>query len=97
MKLTVQLIQLESFELIEIYLKRLKEVHSKRLKEMDYTIYMNMNDNDYITILPKRGLKRSSYKMNMNKKDLKRLSKSLLIKLLIKQEKMDKLTSLKTL
>ena len=48
---------------------------------------MNMNDNDYITILPKRGLKTNSYKMNMNKKDLKRLSKSQLIKLLIKQEK----------
>ena len=46
-----------------------------------------MNDNNYITILPKRGLKTSSYKMNMNKKDLKRLSKSQLIKLLIKQEK----------
>ena len=46
-----------------------------------------MNDNDYIMILPKRGLKTSSYKMNMNKKDLKRLSKSQLIKLLIKQEK----------
>ena len=46
-----------------------------------------MNDNDYITILHKRGLKTNSYKMNMNKKDLKRLSKSQLIKLLIKQEK----------
>ena len=46
-----------------------------------------MNDNNYITILPKKGLKTSSYKMNMNKKDLKRLSKSQLIKLLIKQEK----------
>ena len=33
----------------------------------------------------------------MNKKDLKKLSKSQLIKLLLKQEKMDKLTSLKTL
>ena len=46
-----------------------------------------MDDNNYITTLPKRGLKTSSYKMNMNKKDLKRLSKSQLIKLLIKQEK----------
>ena len=46
-----------------------------------------MNDNNYITILPKRDLKTSSYKMNMNKKDLKRLSKSQLIKLLIKQER----------
>ena len=46
-----------------------------------------MNDNNYITTLPKRDLKTSSYRMNMNKKDLKRLSKSQLIKLLIKQEK----------
>ena len=46
-----------------------------------------MNDNNYITILPKMGLKTSSYKMNMNKKDLKGLSKSQLIKFLIKQEK----------
>ena len=33
---------------------------------------MNMNDNDYITILPKRGLKTSQYKESMDKKDLKR-------------------------
>ena len=46
-----------------------------------------MNDNNYITTLPKRDLKTSSYKMNMNKKDLKKLSKSQLIKLLLKQEK----------
>ena len=58
---------------------------------------MNMNDNNYIRTLPKTDLKTSSYKMNMNKKDLKKLSKSQLIKLLFKQEKMDKLTSLKTL
>ena len=56
-----------------------------------------MNDNNYITVVPKMDLKTSSYKMNMNKKDLKRLSKSQLIKLIVKQEKMDKLTSLKTL
>ena len=45
-----------------------------------------MNDNDYITTLPKRGLKTRSYNMDMNKKDLKRLSKSQLIKLILKQE-----------
>ena len=45
-----------------------------------------MNDNNYITTLPKRDLKTSSYRMNMNKRDLKRLSESQLIKLLIKQE-----------
>ena len=45
-----------------------------------------MNDDDHITTLPKRGLKTSSYNMDMNKKDLKRLSKLQLIKLLLKQE-----------
>ena len=45
-----------------------------------------MNDNDHITTLPKGGLKTRSYNMDMNKKDLKRLSKSQLIKLVIKQE-----------
>ena len=47
---------------------------------------MDMNDNDYKTTLPKMGLKTRSYNMDMNKKDLKRLSKSQLIKLLLKQE-----------
>ena len=47
---------------------------------------MNMNNNNYITTLPKRDLKTSSYKMNMNKKNLKKLSKSQLIKLLLKQD-----------
>ena len=47
---------------------------------------MDMNDNDYITTLPKRGLKTRSYNMNMNKKNFKRLSKSQLIKLILKQE-----------
>ena len=46
-----------------------------------------MNDYNYMTTLPKRDLKTSSCKMNMNKKDLKRLSKSQLIKLPIKQGK----------
>ena len=40
-----------------------------------------------MTTLPKRDLKTISYIMNMNKKDLKRLSKFQLIKLFIKQEK----------
>ena len=30
---------------------------------------MDMNDNDYITTLPKRGLKTRSYKIDMNKED----------------------------
>ena len=45
-----------------------------------------MNDNDHIATLPKRGLKTRSYNMDMNKKDLKRLSKLQLIKLLLKQK-----------
>ena len=45
-----------------------------------------MDDNNDITTLPKRDLKTSSYKMNMNKKNLKKLSKSQLIKLLLKQD-----------
>ena len=49
-------------------------------------MYIDMNDNDYKTTLPKMGLKTRSYNMDMNKKDLKRLSKSQLIKLLLKQE-----------
>ena len=64
----------------------LKKCVQKGLKKCDYTIYMDMNDNNYMTTLPKRGLKTRSYNMNMNKKDLKRLSKSQLIKLLLKQE-----------
>ena len=47
---------------------------------------MNMNDNNYVTTLPERDLETSSYKMNMNKKNLKKLSKSQLIKLLLKQD-----------
>ena len=45
-----------------------------------------MNTKNHITTLPKRDLKRSPYSIDMNKKDLKRLSKSQLIKLLFKQE-----------
>ena len=46
---------------------------------------MNMNK-DHITTLPKRDLQTRSYNMDMNKKDLKRLSKLQLIKLPLKQE-----------
>ena len=45
-----------------------------------------MDDNNYITILPKMALRTRSYNMDMSKKDLKRLSKSQLIKLILKQE-----------
>ena len=46
----------------------------KGLKECDYTIYMDMNDNDYIMTLPKRGLKTRSYNADMNEIDLEKLS-----------------------
>ena len=66
----------------------LRKCIQKGLKKCDYSIYMdmNMNDNNNMTTLPKRGLKARSYNMDMNKKDLKRLSKLQLIKLLLKQE-----------
>ena len=39
---------------------------------------------------PKKGLKTRPYNMNMNKKDLKRLSKSQLTKLLLKRDSVNK-------
>ena len=82
-KLIVRLIPLESFELIGIYLKK----SIQDLKKCEYRSLYRMNMNkDHITTLPKRDLKTRSYNMDMNKKDLKRLSKSQLIKLLLKQE-----------
>ena len=51
---------------------------------------MDMNDNDYIMTSHKRGLKTRSYKMDIEKKDLKKLSKSELIKMLLKQKKLKK-------
>ena len=45
-----------------------------------------MNKKNHITTLAKRDVKTRSYKMDMDKKDLKRLSKLQLIKLLLKQE-----------
>ena len=65
-KLIVRLIPLESFELIGIYLKKCVQ---RGLKKCDCTRYMDMNDNVYITTLPKRGLKTRSYNMDMNKED----------------------------
>ena len=47
---------------------------------------MNINKVEHMMALPKRGLKTRSYNMDMNKKDLKRLSKSQHIKLLLNQE-----------
>ena len=45
-----------------------------------------MNDKNLITTLPKTDLKRSSYSIDMNKKNLKKLSKSQLIELLLKRD-----------
>ena len=55
------------------------------LKRGPYSI--DMNDKNHLMTLPKKDLKRSPYSINMNKKDLKRLSKSELIKMLLKQKK----------
>ena len=49
-----------------------------------------MNKEDQITTLPKRGLKTRTYNMDMNKEDLKRLSKSELNKMLLKQKESKK-------
>ena len=55
------------------------------LKTRSYN--MDMNKKDHITTLPKRGLKTIPYNMDMNERDLEKLSKSELIKLLLKQKK----------
>ena len=60
----------------------------KGLKTRPYN--MDMNKEDQITTLPKRGLKTRPYNMDMNKRDLEKLSKSELIKLLLKQKKSKK-------
>ena len=54
-----------------------------------------MNDNDYITTLPKRGLKTRLYEMDMEKKDLKKLTKRQLIKFLMNQWKNKEVESVK--
>ena len=46
-----------------------------------------MNDENHLTALPKRDLMRSPNSIDVNKKDLKRLSKSELIKMLLMQKK----------
>ena len=51
---------------------------------------MDMSKEDHITTLPKRGLKRSPYSMDMNERDFEKLSKSELIKMLLKQKKSKK-------
>ena len=53
----------------------------KGLKTRSYNMDMN------IVTLPKKGLKTIPYNMNMMKKDLKKLTKGQLIKLLMNQQK----------
>ena len=51
---------------------------------------MDMNKEDHIATLPRKGLKTRPYNMDMNERDLEKLSKSELIKLLLKQKKSKK-------
>ena len=55
----------------------------KGLKTRPYSMDVNKD----IATLPKKGLKKYDYNIDMEKKDLKKLSKNELIKLLLKQEK----------
>ena len=55
------------------------------LKISSYGI--DMNDKNHITTSPRKDLKTSSYSIDMNKRDLKKLTKAQLIRLLPKQEK----------
>ena len=58
----------------------------KGLKTRPYNIGMNKD----IATLPKKGLKKYDYNIDMEKKDLKKLTKGQLIKLLLKKEKKPK-------
>ena len=66
----------------------------KGLKTRPYS--MDMNKEDHIVTLPKKGLKTRPYNIGMEKmknKDLKKLTKGQLIKLLLKQKKSNKLSN----
>ena len=73
-----------------------KEYHivtppKKGLKTRPYS--MDMNKEDHIVTLPKKGLKTRPYNLGMEKmkkKDLEKLTKEQLIKLLLKQKKSKK-------
>ena len=58
------------------------------LKTRSYN--MDMSKEDHLTTLPKRDLKRSPYSIDMNERHLEKLSKSELIKMLLKQKKSNK-------
>ena len=63
----------------------------KGLKTRPYS--MDMNKEDHIVTLPKKGLKTRPYNIGMEKmekKDLEKLTKEQLIKLLLKQKKSKK-------
>ena len=66
-------------------------MEKKGLKKYDYNIDMDMS----MTTLPKKGLKKYDYNvyMDMEKEDLKKLSKEQLIKLLLKQKKSKKVSN----
>ena len=61
----------------------------KGLKTRPYNMDMN------ITTLLKKGLKTRPYNMDMEKKDLKKLTKGQLIKLLMNQRKNEEVESIK--
>ena len=66
----------------------------KGLKTRPYS--MDMNKEDHIVTLPKKGLKTRPYNIGMEKmekKDLEKLTKEQLIKLLLKQKKSKKVSN----
>ena len=63
-----------------------KTLPKRGLKTRPYSMDMNK----YIATLPKKGLKTRPYSIDMEKKDLKKLTKGQLIKLLLKKEKKPK-------
>ena len=73
---------------------RLITIPKKGLKTRPYS--MDMNKEDHIVTLPKKGLKTRPYNIGMEKmekKDLKKLTKGQLIKLLLKQKKSKKVSN----
>ena len=54
-----------------------------------------MNKKNHMMISPRRDLKTRLYKMNMEKKDLKKLTKGQLIKLLMNQRKNEEVESIR--
>ena len=66
--------------------KDIATLPKKGLKTKPYSMDMNKD----IATLPKKGLKKYDYNIDMEKKDLKKLTKGQLIKLLLKKEKKPK-------